>query len=112
MPYLFKEYKILTLTGILIHNLSILIHSKKNEYVRSFDVHTFNTRQQDNFRIPKCRLSISQSVSETLGLKIYNKLPPNIKSRATLGAFRRDLKMFLYDRCFYTMDEFFNDTYV
>jgi hypothetical protein len=46
-----------------------------------------------------------------LGIKIFNKLPSNIKNvNGNIAKFKMTLKKFLYMNSFYTLDEYFDQS--
>lgn len=104
---LFKKFKILTLVSILIFELSTYIFKNYEELIRNSDIHDINTRSKDALRIPFARLKVSQKSPNTLGLKIFNKLPQHIKSHKVTHKFKKHLKQFLIEQTFYKLDDFF-----
>ena len=68
------------------------------------DKHSYNTRDKTNFILPQCRLTKTFSSYECVDLKLFNKLPDYIKDNAN---FKKSLKIFLLQNCFYSLDEFY-----
>lgn len=104
---IFVKHKILTLTGILIYELGLYIFTYRNNFKIVSNNHTINTRQKNNFHIPFARLKITSNSPHILGLKIFNHLPQHLKIIDNLYIFKKTLKQFLVEGCFYSLNEFF-----
>jgi hypothetical protein len=80
----------------------------KDYFITSIDSHNLETRQSDNLYIPQAKLSIYQKGAYYSGVKIFNKLPSNIKNvKGNIHKFKSTLKKFLYVNSFYTLEEYF-----
>ena len=104
---LFRGFKVLTLAGLLIMEVTVKIFHKRTGLLVGADIHSYNTRQRNLLRVPYSRLTVSQRSPENVGIRIFNVLPVHIKEKSDLLAFKRALKAFLIDNCFYTIEEFF-----
>jgi hypothetical protein len=72
------------------------------------DSHNLETRQSNNLCTPQANLSVYQKGAYYSGVKIFNKLPSNIKNvNGNITKFKTTLKRFLYTNSFYTLEEFF-----
>ena len=56
------------------------------------NVHSYNTRNANNFHLPKARLTFFQNSILFHGPKIWNSLPPSIKESISLKVFKTKLK--------------------
>ena len=108
---LFKQFGILTLTGVLILELAVRIFQSRGILHIGGEFHTYDTRNRSQLRTPFHSLTLSQRSPEYMGIKIYNKLPICIKSRTTLHTFKTYLKSYLIEGCFYSLEEFFEYNY-
>jgi hypothetical protein len=71
------------------------------------DSHNLETRQSSNLYIPQANLSVYQKGAYYSGVKIFNKLPSNIKKvNGSITKFKTTLKRFLYANSFYTLEEY------
>jgi hypothetical protein len=61
-----------------------------------------DTRQRNNLHLPQANLTIYQKEACYSGIKIFNKLPLEIKNVASKK------KKFLYTYSFYTWEEYFS----
>jgi hypothetical protein len=97
---LFCEFKILTLTSQYILSL-----------MRFSSVHSINTRLTLKLHKPSVKLKMYQRSSYYNYINIYNKLPDDL---ANLIQYKRQflsqLKKYLMDQPFYSLEEFFEHT--
>lgn len=105
----FHKFKIMTLPSLYIYSVLLEIHKNKNKYSTQSEIHDYNTRSAHMLRIPRLRLC--KSSKNSLNLKLYNKMPENIKSLNTL-CFKKEVKKFLSEHCFYSIDEYFNTPFL
>ena len=72
-------------------------------------VHNINTRHSSDLYLPSAHLSKVQKGVYYSGIKVFNCLPPGIKSLSgDVRKFKRALKRFLLEGSFYTVQEFFD----
>jgi hypothetical protein len=80
----------------------------KNLFTTSMDSHNLETRQSNNLYTLLANLSVYQKGASYSGVKIFNKLPSNIKNvNGNITKFKTTLKRFLYANSFYTLEEYF-----
>ena len=103
----FKEYGILTLPCLLIYELCRYVYINKDKFESNKDVHGINTRQKNNFHIPFRSLNITLNSPNSLGLRVYNHLPQDIKNCNSMILFKKRLKLYLLNETFYKLDEYF-----
>lgn len=102
----FIQEKILTVTGIYLLKVLTNIFKNKDQLTTNSDVHMHYTRQCDQLRIDRHRLAKTERSPIMAGSYLYNKLPQQIKSIKTFNRFKKELKEFLTDNCFYTIAEY------
>lgn len=102
---LFIENNILTLPSLLILETACLIHKNKHHFPSQQRV--YSTRQINNIPLPIPHSSLVRNSFVYNGVKIYNHVDLQIRSVQNLKLFRRSLKMFLLDKAFYSVDEFY-----
>lgn len=108
---LFKKFQILPLTSQYILSLLMFVVQNKNFFLENNENHNFDTRQRKNLHLPQTNLTIYQKGAYYSGIKIYNKLPLEIKNTAgNQKKFKTALKKFLYNCSFYTTEEYFNQS--
>jgi hypothetical protein len=74
-------------------------------------IHAKNTRNKFNLFLPQTRLTKYQKVLYFAGIKIFNRLPENIKKFSNnTNKFKSELQKFLLLGPFYTIEEFYGWT--
>jgi hypothetical protein len=75
---------------------------QKNE-----QIHDHKTRRNMNLYIKPCNTSLYKKSVVNMGIRLYNKVPYNIKKVDEYKPYKRKLKSFLTEQAFYSLDEFF-----
>lgn len=63
-------------------------------------------RHTNKLFIPKCNVKLFQKNIYFMAIKIFNKIPNNIKE-LPITKFKTKLTTWLLDKCFYDINEFF-----
>jgi len=100
----FKNFKILTVTSLYILECVVLAH-KSNTFMKSTEVHNYNTRQKDNLRASYCRLKSTQNSVNYWAPRLYNKLPFHVRGYKP-KKFKTAVQCFLIKECFYDLQEY------
>jgi len=104
---LFKKLEILTLMSQYILSLLMFVVQNKKYFLTNNESHNIDTRQRNDLHLPQANLTIYQRGAQYLGIKIFNNLPLEIKIVAdNQKKFKRELKKFLCNHTFYTMEEY------
>jgi len=69
-------------------------------------IHDYETRHRSDFQTQFCRTDILKKSVINLGTKLYNKLPNYLKNLENLNPFKKQLKAFLSQQTFYSVDEY------
>jgi hypothetical protein len=77
-------------------------HVKQN-----LEIHDHNTRKKHDLHTQHCNTVLYQKSVINMGIKLFNKLPIQIKLD-NHKRFKREVKTFLVHNTFYTIKEFFN----
>jgi len=73
------------------------------------EIHHINTRQHANFHQPSVNVAKYQKGVYYLGVKLFNALPFDIKTEFNNPKkLKVVLQEFLYEKSFYTLDEYFD----
>lgn len=104
---IFKSRGIFTFYDLLIYEMAVYFFNNKNKYNRQFDVHQRNTRNQTSYVIPYRNSNLGMMLPNTLSIRIFNNLPPEVQNSDTEYAFKRRIKKFLHSKTFYSLDEYF-----
>jgi hypothetical protein len=105
----FNKLKILPLTAQYILSLLLFMANNRNLFITNSEIHDIQTRQGNNLHLPMTNLTICQHGVYYSSIKIFNKLPLEIKN--IVGnplKFKHALKKYLNKNSFYTLEEYFN----
>lgn len=110
---LFENLKILPLPCIYILEVCLWVYKNKLKLQKNKDLHNYNTRNKDCFVLEKNRLESSKKYFTSVGVKVFNKLPNNLKIEYdNINVFKRKLKNLLLQKCFYSLNEYFVCTFM
>ena len=70
--------------------------------------HSYNTRNRNKIFIEHQRLSKTQRNPNFIGAKIYNGLPDYLTNINSLNTFKKQLKIYLDEKCSYSYNEYFS----
>jgi hypothetical protein len=105
---LFLILKILPLLCLYIYWYLLFMIKNKELLATNDEIHTFCTRQHQNFRQPSNNVHKYQAGVFYMGIKIYKILPTYIKSELQYHKrFGPLLKKFLWENSFYSLEEFY-----
>lgn len=106
----FKKLQILPLPCIYIYEL--LLFTKKNlsdnntPFISNIEIHFHNTRQKSDLHHERLNTKICQKGPMNMGVKLYNKLPASIKKIVNMSSFKTEIKAYLLDHCFYSIEDY------
>jgi hypothetical protein len=85
-----------------------MIRNMSQFWVNS-EIHHINTRQHANFHQPSVNVAIYQKGVYYLGVKVFSALPSYIKTEFNNPKkFKVVLQKFLWEKFFYSLDEYFD----
>jgi hypothetical protein len=105
-PY-FIKYRLMTLTSIYVHDLCIFVYKNITAFRRIQDTHTLNTRHKERLFLPRSRTKMLNNSPYYMAIKVYNKLPVDIKNCQTFTLFSKRIKQYLINKCLYNINEYF-----
>lgn len=103
----FKNLGLMTLPGLYMFECLLYAHKGAAKKQLRSEVHSYNTRANNELCIPYCRLRKSQSGPEYFCFKLYNMLPARMRS-LVLKDFKLEIKKFLVDLEPYNVECFYN----
>lgn len=104
----FKNNSILTLPSIFILKCATFVHNNKNLFRLNSDNHVYPTRHSSLLNIPIHNTTLYEKSPYYSCVKIYNKLPDSLKKKKkTSATFTKDIKRFLCNHSFYSLNEFY-----
>jgi hypothetical protein len=77
---LFKKFNILPLASEILLSLSSFVVDNLETFQTNSDIHNISTRYRYNLHVPNTNLSKYQNGVYYFGIKLFNNLPPTIKS--------------------------------
>lgn len=104
---LFKKHKILPLPCIIIFQTALFAYSHRNLFKINSDYHSYNTRNKSSITFTKHTSQLFETSPYYLCSKIFNSLPPYITAQKSEISFKRILKTFLLDNCFYNIENLY-----
>ncbi|PNF35448.1 hypothetical protein B7P43_G04120 [Cryptotermes secundus] len=103
----FKLLHILPLPCLYIYEVLVYIKANLSAYSINSEIHSYNTRRKDNLYTVPCNTSLCKNNFSNIGCRMFNQLPQYIKEIPVLHKFKKTLKTFLLDHCFYRVEDFF-----
>jgi hypothetical protein len=100
----FKEQNILTMPCAFALECLLYAHNNMKLSPLNSDYHDYDTRKKDLIRPPEHRLAKVSKSFICISVRLYNILPPNLKSLNT-PSFKREVKKYLVGNAYYSVDE-------
>jgi hypothetical protein len=101
----FKFLQILPLYSLYIYEVIIFTKFNTNEKSKQL-TNNYNIRGINNLKQESHRLLINTNLAQNIGASFFNKLPYYIKNIEDKNKFKRELKTFLIEGSFYSINEF------
>ena len=106
---IFKQLEILPLKSQYIYSTLLFVSKHNHLFTTNFNTHNIQTRHSDNLHVPSSSLTVFQKGIYFSGIKIFNKLPVELKQlMGSTKHFKTAVRRYLVSHCFYTLNEFFN----
>ena len=105
---IFKENRILTVTSIYLYKLLCYMYTNKSQFKLNGDHHQYHTRKKNDLKTPGFKHFYFKKSVYYAGPKYFNLLLSDIRQARTLTIFKRNLKTFLFQHSFYSLEEFTN----
>lgn len=106
---LFVQFGILPVPCVAIFEICLFVFGNTDMFLRNRNFHEYATRNNNEFVLSYSRLNISKNFIMNLGPKLFNRLPEVIKSSSSVSIFKKRLKLYLCDKCFYSIEAFINE---
>jgi len=91
------------------NSLLISVVNNRDLFLDNVELYTTKTRNTNNLHPPLSPLTRYQKGVHCARIRVFNHLLTSIKSTVNeTKVFEKNLKRFLLDNSFYSMDEFFN----
>ena len=102
----FINFKLLTFPAIYIYESCKFVKQNLSDFTHNRDVHGHNTRQANDLHVSKNRLTLYNKGPLGASTKLFNKLPLSVKNIDSFHIFKRNLREFLVNKCFYSISEY------
>lgn len=105
---IFKNYKLLTLTGLYIMQIGIFVKEHGTLFTK-FDQNAYFKgvcRDPTRLKMTACRTALYLKNCNGMTIKVYNKIPQDIRE-LPLNYFKIKLQKWLIGHCFYDLKEYF-----
>ena len=103
---IFKENKILTLASIYIMKCPLYVFKNKDKFKQNLENHQYNTRHRTDIMVPRHSTALYEKSPYYACMKIFNKLPTEIKKIHSMNGFRSTMKKYLCENVYYLLKEF------
>ena len=103
---IFKKFQILTLASLYIFEMLCFLKKHQGNVKQNLEIHGHNTRKKYDLNTRHCSTVLYQKSVTNMGIKLFNKLPIQIKQLDDYKGFKREVKNFLLHNSFYTIEEF------
>jgi len=105
---MFTKLKILPLPSQYIFSLLMFLNKNKDQFTANCQVHHYDTRKQSDFHQLTANHVKYQKGIGYMAVKVFNRLPTNVKKEfGNSKNFRHNLKKFLREKSFYSLQEYF-----
>jgi hypothetical protein len=101
------EPEMLTVTSLYIVEILCFIIKNKICRTRYSDIHSCNTIHKYNLYVQLCDSDHCNKSVISMGVKVFNSLPLELKSNDNFKVFNRKLKNCLFHIALYCLQEFF-----
>jgi hypothetical protein len=103
---LFRTLNVLPVPCVYIMETVYYVKLNNEGLKQKLYKHDYKTRNKSDFQIQFCRTNIFKKSVNNLGTKLYNKLPNYLKRLENSKLFKKQLKLFLLQQTFYSVDEY------
>jgi hypothetical protein len=102
---IFSQYKILTLPSLYIL-VSLCFIKKLNDNLEcNSQKYHYSTRGKNKIYIRACKTAVLQNSVLNRASRLFNKLPERIRILENLRSFKKEVKILLFTKKFYSVDE-------
>ena len=103
---LFRTLGILPLPCVYICEMVCWIKRHRNKLDLNLNLHDHNTRHKADLHPLTCRTNLIKNNGLNMGIRLFNKLPEQLKNLETNHTFKNNVKKYLLHNVFYSVNEF------
>jgi len=104
---IFRKFKILMLVSLYIFEILCFLKTYKWNLKHNSEIHVHNSRRKQDLHIQQCNTVMYQKSVINMCIKLFNKLPMQIKQVHKYKSFKKEVKTFPVHNAFYTIEEIF-----
>lgn len=104
---LFRKLGILTVCSLYILTCLLYVFDNRSKYLKNNHYHDYITRKREELMVIKHRVGASQHGTNHECVKLFNKLPPEVKTCESRSLFRRKVVDILLKNTIYELKEFY-----
>jgi hypothetical protein len=108
-PY-FIKYGILSLPSLYIFEVAMFVRNNPQHFPRFSDIVKRNRRDEHRLQSQAAKTSLLSKSIYCMGPQIFNKIPNSFK-KENINLFKKHLKSFLNEKCYYAVNDFLNDKF-
>lgn len=108
----FRAMKLMSLPSLYIYEILLFVRNNKDKFDGTKISHTYGTRHRGVYQYPIHRLTLYESGPFYSALRIYNKLPTQVKVIQDYSKYKIFVKELLVKKCYYTVREYLEDNSV
>jgi hypothetical protein len=103
---IFRRYQILTLASLYIFEILCFLKKHQGNVKQNFEIHGHNTRKKYDLHTRHCSTVLYQKSVTNTGIKLFNKLPKQLKQIDDYKDFKKQVNKFLLHNVFSTIEDF------
>lgn len=110
---IFNKLAILPLPCVYILETLLFVKNKlgtASDFQPNENIHNYKTRHTSDLHVFSINTTRYQKGVVYSGTQLYNKLPQSIKMMNNINKFKTELKAYLLEHCFYSVNEYLNCT--
>jgi hypothetical protein len=107
----FSQYKILTLPSLYILGSLCFIKKLNDNLECNSQKYHFSTRGKNKIYIRGCKTAVLQNSVLNMASRVFNKLSERIRTSENFRNFKKEVKILLFTKTFYLVDEFLHSDF-
>jgi hypothetical protein len=106
---IFRKLGLLPFPCVYILHVLLYTHSNFSQFNKNSDVHNHFTRGSNNLHVPFVRTNTALCGPNSMGLKLYNALPNELRCIKSFSVFKCKIKEMLLQKMYYKVVDFIDD---
>jgi hypothetical protein len=104
---LFIGWRIQTVFDTYIFKIALFVHKHLTQFESLNSNHSYYTRSGNDLSYGRHNLTLFERKVRYVGVRVWNNLPRIIRDSSTKLEFKRKMRSFIGEKCFYSLDDFF-----